>query len=76
MPDAPVQIKIPHCCDLRELLLCQGDLALQHPRYEWVHIPGLPPHCRGVPAGERLTGRRCDRMAFGVIESVADAATA
>jgi Lipoxygenase len=76
VPDAPVRIKVPQCCDAHDLLLRQRDLAVQRSQYEWVHTPGLPPYCRGVPACERFTGRQRDRMAFDVIQSVVNAATA
>ena len=47
---------------------------MQRAQYHWVHTPGLPPYCKGVPEGEQFQGRIRDRMGFEVMQSVANAA--
>lgn len=51
-------------------------LFAQRQAYQWVHAPGLPPHCSGVPLGECFTAEKRLWMALTVIESVADLAMA
>ncbi len=74
MPDALVRLEIPQRCTAQEQLLRQRDLAMQRTLYDWVHTPGLPPYCKGVPEPERFQGRVRDRMGFDVMQSVANAA--
>lgn len=50
------------------------DLAAQRAFYEWDHMPGLPPFCKGLPEPEKFTPRKRDRLTFDVGESIADAA--
>ncbi|MEM9623303.1 MAG: lipoxygenase family protein, partial [Pseudomonadota bacterium] len=54
----------------------QRALFTQREAYQWVHPPGQPPHCRGVPAGEEFSQRKERMMAVSLAESVADLALA
>jgi arachidonate 15-lipoxygenase len=74
--DTHVRILLPQQCDAQDLLLRQRDLAVQRAAFEWVHTPGLPPYCKGVPKSEEFTSRQRDRMALDVMQSILDAATA
>ncbi len=47
-------------------------LFAQQQEYTWVHAPGQPPYCKGVPPGEEFTAIKTARMAIDVAESVAD----
>ena len=47
-------------------------LFAQQQDYTWVHAPGQPPFCKGVPAGEAFTKTKSALMGADVIESVAD----
>lgn len=49
---------------------------MQRAQFEWVHTPGLPPYCKGVPTSERFTARQRDRMTWDVGQTVADMALA
>ena len=71
---SPVHIGLPQHGDAHDRLLRSRQLAVQRDQYAWVHTPGLPPHCRGVPPGEQFTPRQRDRMLFDMRQSVADAA--
>ncbi len=52
------------------------DLFRQRELYTWVHAPGQPPFCAGVPEGEEFTAAKKRQMAIDVVESLADAALA
>ncbi len=69
-----VQIGLPQHASRQERFQRERDLAAQQKLYEWEFMPGLPPFCRGLPAPERFTPRKRDRMLFDVGESLADAA--
>ncbi len=51
-------------------------LFAQRQAFAWVHAPGQPPYCRGVPEGEEFTERKERLMAFDLAESMADMALA
>ncbi len=51
-------------------------LFTQRQTYQWVHAPGMPPHCSGVPLGECFSAEKRFSMALTVVESVADLAMA
>lgn len=51
-------------------------LFSQRQAYTWVHAPGQPPSCSGVPAVEAFTAEKNLWMALDVVESMADYARA
>jgi arachidonate 15-lipoxygenase len=71
---ARVRLCLPQHCDAHDRLLRERELSVQRAQYEWVCVPGLPPHCRGVPDAERFVARQRDRMRLDVWQSIADAA--
>lgn len=51
-------------------------LFAQQQEYTWVHAPGQPPFCKGLPLGEKL-GKTQERLiALDLVRSVADIALA
>jgi hypothetical protein len=51
-------------------------LFAQQQEYTWVHAPGQPPFCKGLPPGEKFSKAQERQMAFDLVESVADIALA
>ncbi len=51
-------------------------LFAQRQAYEWVHAPGMPPHCKDLPAGEESSAAQNRWMVMDMVESVADYALA
>lgn len=47
-------------------------LARQREDYVWVHMPGQPPFCKGVPAGEAFSRAKRRSMAWDVAGTMAD----
>jgi lipoxygenase len=47
-------------------------LFAQQQDYTWVHAPGQPPFCKGLPPGEELSKTKERLMALDLVESVAD----
>ncbi len=70
------RIGLPQMADSHDRLLRARDLAFNRAQFEWVHTPGLPPYCKGIPTSEAFTARQRDRMRWDVAQSVADAALA
>lgn len=74
MANAPVRIELPQTCDPHHRLLRERELSAQRSQFDWVHTPGLPPYCKGVPPSEVFVAREHERMQLDVMRSVADAA--
>jgi arachidonate 15-lipoxygenase len=70
----PHRICLPQRADAHDRLIRSRELAMQRATFEWVHTPGLPPYCKGVPPSEHFIARQRDRMKWDVMQSVADAA--
>jgi arachidonate 15-lipoxygenase len=51
-------------------------LFAQQQDYTWVHAPGQPAFCKGLPPGEEFTKTKSAYMAMDFVESVADLALA
>ena len=51
-------------------------LFAQQQDYTWVHAPGQPPYCKGIPPGEAFTKTKSALMGADVVESIADIALA
>lgn len=69
-------ISLPQHANAYDRFQREHSLAAQRAQYEWVHRPGMPPFCKGVPAPERFTARARDRMKFDIEGSMSDAAFA
>lgn len=67
-------IGLPQHASAQDRARRHRELAAQRELYEWVHLPGMPPFCKGIPPGEAFTPRKRDRMTFDIAESLADAA--
>ena len=76
MDYSPVRIGLPQYSDAHDRLLRSRDLSVQRAQFEWVHTPGLPPYCKGIPPSEKFTARQRDRMTWDVGQTVADMALA
>ncbi len=76
MDYSPARIGLPQHGDAHDRLLRSRDLSVRRAQFEWVHTPGLPPYCKGIPSGEKFTARQRDRMTWDVGQSVADLALA
>ena len=74
MPDSRVRIGLPQHATAQDRLLRERALAAQRDQFEWVHLPGLPPFCKGVPPSEQFVARQRDRMRYDLYQSLADAA--
>lgn len=48
-------IRLPQYATASERVTRGLNLAEQRDRYAWVHAPGLPPWCRGIPEGEAFS---------------------
>jgi hypothetical protein len=51
-------------------------LFAQREAYQWVHAPGQPPFCRGIPEGESFGKMKQVRLKLDLAESVANLAIA
>ncbi len=51
-------------------------LFVQREAYRWVHAPGQPPFCKGVPAGEAFTKTKAFLMDWDIGRTLADLALA
>lgn len=47
-------------------------LSAQRDAYIWVHTPGQPPYCKGVPADEQFTADKSRSMLWDVAGTMAD----
>ena len=73
---SPRRFGLPQNADADDQLRRGRELAFNRAQFEWVHTPGLPPYCQGVPVSEAFTARQRDRMRWDVVQSVADVALA
>ena len=71
-----MRLCLPDQADKFEYAVRSRDLYAQQQNYQWVHTPGQPPYCKGVPPGEEFTKRKERLMGFDVVESLADMALA
>lgn len=71
-----MRICLAEAADQFERPVRERDLFSQRQDYTWVHAPGQPPFCKGVPPGEAFTKAKKDSMLIDVVESVADVALA
>lgn len=69
-----VPISLPQADTPQERYQRERNLVSQRDLYEWLHPPGLPPVCKGVPEPEEFTHRKSDTMVLDVANSLLNAA--
>ena len=71
-----MRICLPGSANRFERAERERSLFAQRQDYTWVHPPGQPPHCQGVPPGEQFGATKERLMLIDVAESIADMAMA
>jgi hypothetical protein len=63
---------LPQFADSNNRTLRARTLFAQRETYQWVHAPGQPPYCRGLPPGEAFGRMKQLRMRLDLVESAID----
>ncbi|MEA3274288.1 MAG: lipoxygenase family protein [Pseudomonadota bacterium] len=63
---------LPQSATPDERALRDRTLFAQQEAYQWVHAPGQPPFCRGVPEGEAFSKSKQFRLRVDLVGSLAD----
>ena len=63
---------LPQFADSNNRALRERTLFAQRETYQWVHAPGQPPYCRGLPPGEAFGRMKQLRMRLDLVESAID----
>jgi hypothetical protein len=71
---ATAPISLPQADTPEERYQRGRNLVSQRDLYEWLHPPGLPPVCKGIPEPEQFTHRKRDTMALDLANSILSAA--
>jgi arachidonate 15-lipoxygenase len=71
-PAMTSRLSLPQNASPNEQALRARTLFAQREAYQWVHAPGRPPSCRGVPKGEGFDRRKRLRMKLNAADSWID----
>lgn len=67
---------LPQHADWQDRARRARDLAAQRAAYSWVHTPGQPPYCKGVPPGEQFSAAKKRSMIWDAAGTIANFAVA